>query len=92
MNQHLFGGCACTASKDKCDCGLLTWDRACREARQIDRRPAFILTSAGVRIGEMYVKPLPRDIGSEAERIQTALLIETQPSLWARLVRWLRGR
>ena len=58
----------------------------------IRTQSGFIRTSSGILIGCAYTAPSPRDIGSEAERIQTALLIETQPSLWARLVRWLRGR
>ena len=53
--------------------------------------PHLVVTSTGVRIGERYVPPPPRDIGSEAERIQTALLIETKPGWWERLVRWVRN-
>ena len=51
----------------------------------------YIRTRAGILIGCAYTAPPPRDIGSEAERIQTALLIETKPGWWVRLVRWIRG-
>ena len=54
--------------------------------------PHIVVTATGIRIGERFMRPPPRDIGSEAERIQTALLIETQPGWWERLVRWIKGK
>ena len=38
------------------------------------RQVELIETRAGIRIGRSYVRPAPRELGSEAERIQAALL------------------
>jgi hypothetical protein len=38
-----------------------------------------VRTSAGIEIGRSYIPPAPREIGSEAERIQSALLYRPPP-------------
>lgn len=49
--------------------------------------PNLITTKAGIRIGCAYQAP-PSPMGSEAERIQAALLAKRERS-WERAQRWV---
>ena len=53
-------------------------------------------TRTGIQIGLCHIRPAPREIGSEAERIQTGLLrrptvISAQAPWWVRVCRSLLG-
>lgn len=56
------------------------------EARHMRHRQEVLagkhITSSGIVIGRAYIKPAPRELGSEAERIQTALLAKQKFSVW----------
>ena len=45
------------------------------------RRVELTKTRSGLLIGRSYIRPAPRELGSEAERIQAALLNPPRPLL-----------
>ena len=55
--------------------------------------PNPIITRAGIRLGCAYTPPPPRDIGSEAEKLQTAMLLSHDPrGLIERASDWFNER
>lgn len=59
-----------------------------RSENWTDQRHKLEVTSTGIKIGIAYKPPPPRDMGVEAERIQSALLAKPTPVLDA-LMQWL---
>jgi hypothetical protein len=45
----------------------------------LSRAAHRVRTKAGLEIGRSYIAPAPRELGSEAERIQSALLYRPPP-------------
>lgn len=53
-----------------------------------DTHHVLVTTRTGIKIGSAYTRPAPRELGTEAERIQSALLARRTPVLDA-LMKWL---